>query len=357
MNKLDNYIPLAQTYLSLKENQVFKNYKELCNYLSQPIGTGNKKIYQLQDFERYFEFHKQGHKIIIDNVYSEPLTDFSKGIYSNLIQKLLLDLMTRELKRGNHKLLFSKGQLYNALYMVNSGYAKGKHNQEQLIKALDIRSYDIKEFYSRIESSLNNMLKRSLKSLASKSLIDYNEVTVMCISYMIDDDTMETSIKVATDEERKFILEMQKEVLEEIQCSDIKEVVLKNKWEIFNNKTIDKINNNLINIPRAFYEKVNYYYNAYDIVFISSISDEIDKLEQYILKDKDNVANNLNKELVQRYKEGYKKKHSQAVEEFESMDFMDYYKIGKYQLERLDNRRDEIYITNGHKLIDYGIKI
>lgn len=59
---------------NLQIGQEIKNYKVLCELLEEPIKNGGKsKDYQLKDFERYFSFHKQGQKFIIDEVFDEPL--------------------------------------------------------------------------------------------------------------------------------------------------------------------------------------------------------------------------------------------------------------------------------------------
>ena len=53
------------------ELKTYKNYKELCGILEEPIKGGKSKQLQMKDFERYFEFHKEGNKIVIDNIFSE----------------------------------------------------------------------------------------------------------------------------------------------------------------------------------------------------------------------------------------------------------------------------------------------
>ena len=52
----------------LKPQQVFKNYKTLCEYLEEETKTGEARIKQMQNWEQYFTFEKQGHKIIITEI-------------------------------------------------------------------------------------------------------------------------------------------------------------------------------------------------------------------------------------------------------------------------------------------------
>ena len=56
----------------LNANDVFKNYRNLCEYLKEQIKTGKSKQLQLKEWERYFSFKKEGQKIIITEVFEEP---------------------------------------------------------------------------------------------------------------------------------------------------------------------------------------------------------------------------------------------------------------------------------------------
>ena len=56
---------------NLHEGMVIKNYKEFCELLGIKEQSGNSKIAQFKDLDTYCEYHKEGHKIIIDEVYAE----------------------------------------------------------------------------------------------------------------------------------------------------------------------------------------------------------------------------------------------------------------------------------------------
>ncbi len=58
--------------MKLEQGQVIKNYKELCKLLNIEVKTGNSKIAQMKELERYYKFSKQGYKIIVDEVYTKP---------------------------------------------------------------------------------------------------------------------------------------------------------------------------------------------------------------------------------------------------------------------------------------------
>ena len=55
----------------MEKGQIFKNYKELCEYMGEKPAEGNTKKSQLRRWGSLFSWHKNGHKIIIDEVYED----------------------------------------------------------------------------------------------------------------------------------------------------------------------------------------------------------------------------------------------------------------------------------------------
>lgn len=59
--------------------QVFKNYKELCAYMEEePLG-GNMKRAQLRRWGCLFSWHKNGYKIVIDEVFEDGVVEEIRG--------------------------------------------------------------------------------------------------------------------------------------------------------------------------------------------------------------------------------------------------------------------------------------
>ena len=56
---------------NLHEGMVIKNYKELCKLLEINVSSGNGKIAQVKNLGTYCKYHKEGYKIIIDEIYKE----------------------------------------------------------------------------------------------------------------------------------------------------------------------------------------------------------------------------------------------------------------------------------------------
>ena len=53
----------------LKEGMVFKNYRDLCRFISAKITDGNSRRIQLEKWSKYFSHVKDGNKYIITKVY------------------------------------------------------------------------------------------------------------------------------------------------------------------------------------------------------------------------------------------------------------------------------------------------
>ncbi|EGT2191743.1 hypothetical protein GM168_07890 [Clostridium perfringens] len=58
---------------NLREGQVFKNYKELCVFLGWEITNGNSKKKQMDTLSTMCKWHKEGNKIVVDEVYEKQL--------------------------------------------------------------------------------------------------------------------------------------------------------------------------------------------------------------------------------------------------------------------------------------------
>lgn len=81
----------------INQNQIFKNYKELCAYLGEEPKKANSKVAQLKEWERYFSFRKEGQKIIITEVFDTPKNKVdNRGGNNNKNVKPFMDYLMSE---------------------------------------------------------------------------------------------------------------------------------------------------------------------------------------------------------------------------------------------------------------------
>src|SRR5690606_38349554 len=91
---------------NIKVGDIFKNYKALCEALEIKAKTsGDSKVSQLKEIERYLKYSKQGHSFTIESVHNTPIRDSIKvgGAREHLpfsedLELLLINLL---LENGN----------------------------------------------------------------------------------------------------------------------------------------------------------------------------------------------------------------------------------------------------------------
>ena len=81
----------------LKIGMIFKNYRELVAFFDEAVKTGNDKTYQLEHFNKYFDWEKRVNKFRITAIYDEPIDMMqylTEYLYDNrpIMQKLAYNL-------------------------------------------------------------------------------------------------------------------------------------------------------------------------------------------------------------------------------------------------------------------------
>ena len=88
----------------LQKGTTAKNYKDMCNLLGcEPCkGNGNDREYQIKNWQRYFNFKKEGYKFIVTEVYDYGTCQFVRIICLRLPKEdcirclvWLMKIMTR----------------------------------------------------------------------------------------------------------------------------------------------------------------------------------------------------------------------------------------------------------------------
>jgi len=331
------YQPITETYKQLEIGQEFKNYKEMCLFLCQPICGGTSKTSQLEQFKLYFDYETIGHKIIISEVYDLPLFNYSTGMYKALIQKLLMDMFVTELNQKKYKMLLSNNQIMEYCHMVNDKYKIGNRNRKIVKEDTNIPMGYIHEFYNNTNSKLIKTIESTLNSLRKGSYIHYNKVMAISENY---------KVRIAPEYIRRVIINKENMIYKEMGLEDFQSVLFCGKYIEFNEKVLALVNEELREEFMDEDYSLDYYYNAYDIVIGDRIHEEYERLDRYILDNKQEVLQTLNSLIVDKHKESYDNRHSKAFDNLlnDNMSKSDCYRINDW------------YVNNGHMLIDYAIK-
>jgi hypothetical protein len=388
----------TENIVNFHKGQIIKNYKEFCDLFGEEVKNGGTaKRTQLKDWLRYLEYEKiegsQGY--IIKKVYDKPKLkeSTSNGLYVKFIEILLMnelakrreqecknDYINLQIKaedggdKDSHICLFSKTQLYHLLGMVNDNYLYKNRDiiKENIIEQgvknsktgeeLKISEWDINHFMDRTSSKLNEILTSALKSMQRRSLIDCRDIMII-VEERIDDETGERKdiYRVANTDEREYVLQVQKRVLNEMGIDSI---------PFYNSQVFyDKMNKTMYKErrwKRAYKEYEILYLEKYIISDIPIVERE---LERYIKKNKielnSRVLETINAQSKTLKITNEKKvEENRDIREDEEIDvIMRKGGLGRIRVREEDLKTKEIkefnenYLENQEKLAEIFIKL
>ena len=354
------------------ELKTYKNYKELCGILEEPIKSGKSKQLQMKDFERYFEFHKEGNKIVIDNIFSEEKEkiDMRKSdyisetdkrhngnntFYGEDIEKLLLLMMAST--TFEDELIFPMSIILNKISMVNSNYSFGRRNQERLSELLKIDEKYVNEFYDTTHSNLRSTLESALNRLDRKSLLRWKTVRMICkkvaivkyneldeIEIDMDTDkvqyTIQEEYEIATKEQDLIIIDAENKILEEMKLNNLNEVIRYGKINEFYKKVYNIVKKKA---------NIKYYFNGYCLIF--NRNNIIKELEKHG-EDLEEIRIKLNQKVKEKTLGNAIKRQEKTTKETIAKGYGKKRKTDKQNL-----RLSDTYLDNIQLLIDTVIDI
>lgn len=81
----------------IKSGDVIANYSKMCKQLEEPEKRGSPRERQIEDWKRYLNYEKQGHKFLIVEIYTAPApkvdgrSQGNHSVYAQPASCLLLD--------------------------------------------------------------------------------------------------------------------------------------------------------------------------------------------------------------------------------------------------------------------------
>ncbi|MEI2465025.1 hypothetical protein [Niallia taxi] len=353
----------------IKVGNEYKNYKELCLTLNEPVKKGNSKKAQIKQWKCYFNYENNGHKFIITDVFNTPKDKYdlrtqgnNKSFHIEYIEILLLDLLLQDKYKGS--MFISRNKILRLLEMINDNYAFFKYKPSILLKDIGLEWGELNDFYTTTDDLLKRNLETALTSLEKKRLIFWNKSMTVCfvetelkkndidkiqltkrkrisddgeliVTFDVEKDIIETHRK-ATEEEIRLILTVEREILNFLCLNDMSDVFKYKKEDIF----YDLVNDQLLERGN-----INYYYRSYDI-----IANEADILKQW--KDTEELKlsrlarkqnkNLLNSSVIEKIELNAAQRHLKAKEESTLKE--DHVKL------KVKLRANEDYLTNTNRL-------
>lgn len=333
------------------DTREFKNYKIACEFLEESMKTGNSKKSQLKEWERYFKYHKDGNKFVIDEIYCEVKdkedgrANGNNSIYGKYIQKLILDLLSQDENEG--KVFLSCNQLLRKLQMVSVNYSKGRNNIPKLSEILKVDEDIVQDVFEYTHNKLKNALETSLNVLAKQSWIEWHKKKTVCIKRVVpylndlgeirlDEDGMPmfdiiTNYREATIEEIQEILKYEGLLLDEMECQDKRELLIKGRLNEFRAKINKKLKENC---------NIEFYYDSYEI--ISHKDTLVERLGRF---EKTDTFNELNLVILDNTYKSIETKHKNSCKKLSTDNTV--LEGSVYEL-----RADEKYVCTSKSIVD-----
>lgn len=319
---------------NLSVGQVVKSYKAMCELLGEKYKGGDSKKSQIKKWKRYFSYIEDGNKFIITEIYERPLekaTQERKGIYNDIVQLLILDLLSKN--EGN--LIITKEKLTKKIGLTNENYSLGYINQSRMSEYLEVDNVILGDFYKVNTASISKILNKSIESLERKFIIDKQDV--MMIQYNGD-----SKPRVATVFDREMIQTINRECLLSLGLSEL-DIQNRN----VNYYKFIELQNQILK-QRT---QIKYYYTAMDIVFNNKfLAHEMNELTNRILTKLERVdkMKELNSIYANKVIDKADKRQSEARELNETKNELS---------ELLLARFSDIYISSFQKMTNNLIKL
>lgn len=217
--------------LYLLEVKEYKNYKELCKALNWNIKTGNSKIAQQRQLSSVCKWHKQGNKIVITEIYTEPREKIdNRGNKGHNTSKYMeaIDIL-KSIFTTKNEYIYTFNELCRLVGFTNNNFSVIEETKK-ISNYLGINIETIEDFLNDTKTRLRNTIETSLNNLQKQGCISW------CYKYNMQD--LNGKWHIATPEEEQQIKE----------CIDfcIEDMGYKNKQDVYLHKK-----------SKEMYKKVN----------------------------------------------------------------------------------------------------
>lgn len=277
---------------NLKVGQRYK-YKDLCGILGiEPTKkANNQRDAQFKELDRYCKHHKEGHSIIIDEIYPEikakvdKREDGNNSVYKEDLRLLVLHMLKED---KSQTMLISRSKLFEITSMVNENYRLGQKDIEKLSELLEVPTDFIYDFYSANNSKLKNITDRNMLIFSdSEKLFKVNIVTcVAAVNVYIQKNELGEPLldsqgnvidvktliyREATEKENHFINKCEYEVRKVLEVEynkkllDTRDVYANGLWNEYKKLISKKLKAN----------NIAFYYRAYKVMYNNDIIEEL----------------------------------------------------------------------------------
>lgn len=245
----DNFLErgfMLDEYKEIIKNNKFRfdNYRIACKELGEKVRGGASKISQLEDWNRYFTFHKDGNAIVVDVIRDVPLPLINKrrkikGKWTMLIQSILYDAFSKQKEEtGNYEIRGTKRDYLQLLGLCSPFYLEARYKplsdiisetedgafKDNLVSYLE--AYHITDdvwldFCIEVEKVFTNIISNAFKSLESHNIIRSDKDTYVIIREKYAKNGESYLVKeYATEKEKELIERISRKLAEALTDDD-----------------------------------------------------------------------------------------------------------------------------------------
>ena len=308
----------------LTVGRVFKNYKELCEFMRWKVTTGESKKAQMKELDTICKWHKEGNKIVVDEVFAEVKNKEDGRSKNNIYIDSAEALIIHNLKKSASAVTFvTIGNLGEYIGLFNDKYQYADHD------TLKVDFTIFNSFKRTTNAETKRILDRCLKSMENRKLIDsaYTRI-IVC---------KDGELRGANAEEKKIILDAESKIMKNLGCLNFTQVKNRKLLGLFNEKVKEEVNSNGI-------EDFESSFKGYEIVSTKKLVAEAEK--QLATLEKKQELNGL---FIDKLNSTFEQKHNHSKsKQLETKGF------GEVILEY---EGSEEYKPTVNKLIDELIKL
>lgn len=331
----------------LELNMRVKNYKELCALIGEKIKSGASKNAQIKELERYVKYRKDGFAFIIQEIYDipKPKVDARKSPtkkgnnskYSKDIQALVTNSLSRA---SGGAVQYPISQIITNFSIASLNYSGGRKDLDSFSQVTNIPVEYAQNFYMVYQAQVRAKVETALNSLRNRALIMWNRTVNVCILVSEEEYNELNNIRViameedgeyaqlpyrrdyrkATDEEKEFILDAEREAMDKLKCETLSQVFISGKWDIFSS---------IVRTKLITYANIVYYYDTYDIVYNKKHIKKAN-LTRLSVKEKNSVTSNLNDNMGKLFLDHTEKLHNKAISKDKRLFFEELHATKEY---------------------------
>lgn len=162
----------------LHEGKMFKNHRTMCEEFEWEYkdSTDSKKA-QLKILSQYCEWHKEGHKIIVDEVFNKKKAKIDKrNIFAKTVEKAVIEELFHYARANENKpMIISKSGLMRKIELFNGNCYEARCNISSFAKRYTLDEKQVEDILSLNHRNGSDNMKKALDSLKKQRLITVDE--------------------------------------------------------------------------------------------------------------------------------------------------------------------------------------